>query len=260
MVPSIMRAPPEQETTISGWRVSMASSMPRVTFSPTTAPMEPPIKPNSIAQITTGRPFSCPSAVITASFMPSFLRASLIRKAYGLVSTNFSGSVLVMPASCSVQRASKSISRRGFAPILKWNWHLGQTNKLASRSLRNVMVRQLSHLVHRPSVRTRRSSGGVASAIAFFSRLNQAISRCFLSAAIARTQATDMFREVRSSIVYTTLGENALGIGVFHFLHFSNQFGEFHQLGMRVAPGADDVNAFRPSAQRIDDLLGVEHL
>src|SRR5580700_6437423 len=41
MVPSIMRAPPEQETTTSGWRVSMANSIARVTFSPTTAPIEP---------------------------------------------------------------------------------------------------------------------------------------------------------------------------------------------------------------------------
>src|SRR5215467_7607351 len=114
------------------------------------------------------------------------------------------------------------------------------------------MVRQFSHLVHRPSVRTRRSSGGVASAIAFFSRLNQAISRCFLSAAKARTQATDMSREVQSSIVYTTLGENALAIGVLHFLHFRNQIREFHQFGVRVAAGADDMDAFGPSAQRFD--------
>src|SRR6516225_3372758 len=96
-----------------------------------------------------------------------------------------------MPASCSVQLLSSSISRRCLALILKWNWHLGQTKRFSSRSLRKVMVRQFSHLVHRPSVRTRRSSGGLASAIAYFSRLNHAISRCFLSAAIARTQATD---------------------------------------------------------------------
>src|SRR2546429_651181 len=57
----------------------MDSSMARVTFSPTTAPMVPPIKPNSIAHITTGRPLSWPSAVMMASFMPSFLRASLSR-------------------------------------------------------------------------------------------------------------------------------------------------------------------------------------
>ena len=71
-MPSIMRAPPEQETTTSGWRVSMASSIPRVTFSPTTAPIEPPINANSIAQQTTPRPFSRPSAVITRIVHPQF--------------------------------------------------------------------------------------------------------------------------------------------------------------------------------------------
>jgi len=34
--------------------------------------IEPPMKPNSIAQITTGRPFNWPSAVITASFHSEF--------------------------------------------------------------------------------------------------------------------------------------------------------------------------------------------
>src|SRR5689334_13929331 len=80
-----------------------------------------------------------------------------------------------MPASCSVQRPSSSISRRGRALILKWNWHLGQTWKFASRSLRKTIVRQDSHLTHKPSVRTRRSSGGVVCSIDFFSRLNQAM-------------------------------------------------------------------------------------
>src|SRR5258708_2169682 len=82
-----------------------------------------------------------------------------------------------MPASCSVQRPSRSISRRCLEFILKWNWHLGQTKRFASRSLRKTMVRQDSHLTHRPSVRTRRSSGGVDCSIDFLSRLNQAIEK-----------------------------------------------------------------------------------
>src|SRR5690242_21173738 len=80
-----------------------------------------------------------------------------------------------MPASCSVQRPSRSISRRCLEFILKWNWHLGQTKRFASRSLRKTMVRQDSHLTHKPSVRTRRSSGGVDCSIDFLSRLNQAM-------------------------------------------------------------------------------------
>src|SRR5437667_6643854 len=83
-----------------------------------------------------------------------------------------------MPASCSVQRPSRSISRRCLEFILKWNWHLGQTKRFASRSLRKTMVRQDSHLTHRPSVRTRRSSGGVDCSIDFLSRLNQAMEEC----------------------------------------------------------------------------------
>src|SRR5438309_3146999 len=107
--------------------------------------------------------------------MPSFFLASRRRAAYGLVSTNLSGSVEVMPASCSVQRPSRSISRRCLEFILKWNWHLGQTKRFASRSLRKTIVRQDSHLTHKPSVRTRRSSGGVVCSIDFLSRLNQAM-------------------------------------------------------------------------------------
>src|SRR5580692_4121886 len=176
IVPSIIRAPPEQDTTISGCLVSIAISIARVTFSPTTAPIEPPINPNSIEQQTTGLPFSCPSAVITASFIPNFFCASLILFAYGLVSTNFSGSVETIPASCSVQRPSSSNSSRCFEFILKWNWHFGHTSRFSSRSFRNTIARQDSHFIHSPSVRTRRSSGGVGWSIGFFSLLNHAIA------------------------------------------------------------------------------------
>ena len=47
--PSIIRAPPEQQTMTTGQRWSMARSMARVIFSPTTTPMLPPMKPYSIA-------------------------------------------------------------------------------------------------------------------------------------------------------------------------------------------------------------------
>ena len=52
-----MRAPPEQETMISGSFFASERSMARATFSPTTAPIEPPMKPNSMEQQITGRPF-----------------------------------------------------------------------------------------------------------------------------------------------------------------------------------------------------------
>ena len=66
-VPSIMRAPPEQETTTSGSFSAIAFSIARVTFSPTTTPIEPPMKPYSIAAITVRRPPIVPTAETTAS-------------------------------------------------------------------------------------------------------------------------------------------------------------------------------------------------
>src|SRR5260370_4843615 len=80
-----------------------------------------------------------------------------------------------MEASCWVHWPSSSSSRRLVAFNLKWNWHFGQTFQLASRSFFQTMARQASHLIHSPSVLSRRSSGGVAWSIGFFSRLNQAI-------------------------------------------------------------------------------------
>ena len=53
-VPSCIRAPPLADTTISGVRVLRAASAARVTFSPTTAPIEPPMNPKSMTQMTSG--------------------------------------------------------------------------------------------------------------------------------------------------------------------------------------------------------------
>ena len=70
-----MRAPPEAATTISGLRPSRARSTARAIVSPTTAPIEPPMKPYSIALSTTSCGPSCPTAFRIASFSPvCFLR------------------------------------------------------------------------------------------------------------------------------------------------------------------------------------------
>src|SRR6266481_2383598 len=177
-----------------------------------------------------------------------------------------------MPASCSVQRPSRSISRRCLEFILKWNWHLGQTWRLASRSLRKTMVRQDSHLTHSPSVRTRRSSGGVVCSIDFLSRLNQAMresrqfsvisfkfpeekpraacSSCFFESSVSSSQCL---------IVDPPLSQYTLGVGVFHLAHLGDEVGELDKLGMGVAAGADNVHALRAIFQRFDDFAGVEH-
>ena len=56
--PSIMRAPPDAETTITGSLRAAARSIARVIFSPTTTPMLPPMKRYSITQTMTVRPLS----------------------------------------------------------------------------------------------------------------------------------------------------------------------------------------------------------
>ena len=68
--PSIIRAPPEDETITTGSRRSSARSIARVTFSPTTTPMLPPMKEYSIAATDVSIPSIRPVAQITASFMP----------------------------------------------------------------------------------------------------------------------------------------------------------------------------------------------
>ena len=50
-VPSCIRAPPDAETTTSGTRSSSAPSAARATFSPTTAPIDPPMNAKSMTRM-----------------------------------------------------------------------------------------------------------------------------------------------------------------------------------------------------------------
>ncbi len=113
--PSIMRAPPEHDTMMTGSRPSIARSIARVIFSPTTTPMLPPMKPYSIAATTVSMPLIRPVAVITASFRPVAAMLVSSRWRYGLVSVNFSGSVDVRPRSYSCQSPSNSARSRSLA-------------------------------------------------------------------------------------------------------------------------------------------------
>src|SRR5258708_15051737 len=178
-----------------------------------------------------------------------------------------------MPASWSGQGPSRSISRRCLEFILKWNWHLGQTKRVASRSLRKTMVRQDSHLTHRPSVRTRRSSGGVDCSIDFLSRLNQGREEsCQFSVISFQLNAEKQDRagcwvrpfELLPSnfqllVVDPPLSQYTLGVRVFHLAHLGDEVGELDELGMGVAAGADDVDALGTVFQSFDDFSGVEH-
>ena len=78
-MPSCMRAPPEADTIRSGTRLASACSMARVSFSPTTEAMLPPMNPNSKTPRTSGHPPRRALPVITASSSPVALRAVFTR-------------------------------------------------------------------------------------------------------------------------------------------------------------------------------------
>ena len=71
-----MRAPPEHETIIKADLAAIAYSIARVIFSPTTEPMEPPMKLPSIAEITIRKAVQMP---VSADY--GFIDADLSRQA-----------------------------------------------------------------------------------------------------------------------------------------------------------------------------------
>jgi hypothetical protein len=119
--PSCIRAPPDALTTMSGMRSTSASSAARVTFSPTTAPIEPPMKPKSMTQIATRVPPIEPRPQTAASRMPVAVCAATSRSGYGFWSTNPSASTDWSPASRSDQvPGSSSSSSLASAESRKW--------------------------------------------------------------------------------------------------------------------------------------------
>ena len=107
-MPSCIRAPPEADTISRGTRLAMASSIARVSFSPTTEPMLPPMNANSNTAIDTGCPPMRPRPVMTASSRPVLLRALLRRSVYFTVSLKRSGSRERSPASRSSNEPSST--------------------------------------------------------------------------------------------------------------------------------------------------------
>ncbi len=79
--PSCMRAPPDAEKTIAGTRRSRARSNTRVTFSPTTDPIEPPMNSKTKIPSSTGWVSINPAPTRTASVPPAVLRAARRRSA-----------------------------------------------------------------------------------------------------------------------------------------------------------------------------------
>ncbi len=116
-----MRAPPEAATHTSGTSCAIARSHARANFSPTTEPIEPPMKPKSIVARTTGRPAIDAVPMTIASPRPVSSSAAARRSMYVLRSTKASGSAERRSASCSTNvPSSTSCSIRSRAPTGKW--------------------------------------------------------------------------------------------------------------------------------------------
>ena len=134
-IASCMRAPPLALKIILGIFRSVARSNTRVTFSPTTLPIEPPMKPKWKAPIETSRPAMRPIPETNASVSVELREVALIRSLYFFESENCSGSVLSSPRSCStnVSGSSTSSSRRRTGSG-KCSSHFGQTSRFLSTS------------------------------------------------------------------------------------------------------------------------------
>ena len=131
-----MRAPPLAEKQIKGSLRSRQYSPARTNFSPTTAPIDPPIKANSKATATTSScSSSWPFIHTSASFSPVAFWAWERRSLYFLLSRNFSRSTDSRSANNSSRPSSASNhSSRCRAGIRIWCSHLGQTSRLRSSS------------------------------------------------------------------------------------------------------------------------------
>ena len=126
--PSCMRAPPDAATQMKVQLSATARRTPCTNRSPTTEPIEPPIKRNSNAAITTGKPCICPRITTSASSSPVAFLAAARRSGYFLLSLNFRISVGWMLAPISSRLASSSKRfRRSRAVRASWCPHLGQT-------------------------------------------------------------------------------------------------------------------------------------
>jgi len=105
-----------------------AFSAARANFSPTTEPIEPPMKENSKATETSGRSSRRPDIAISASFSPVFFCAAATRSLYFFWSLNFSASTAsIFGHNSVVLPSSKKAARRARAEMAWWCPHFGHT-------------------------------------------------------------------------------------------------------------------------------------
>ena len=119
--PSCILAPPEAATQTKELPSAAARRTPCTKRSPTTEPIEPPMKRNSKAATTTGWPFRRPFMTTKASSSPVAFFAAVRRSGYFLLSLNLRMSVGFTAAPIS-SRPSSSSSRlmRSRAPSGLW--------------------------------------------------------------------------------------------------------------------------------------------
>ena len=103
-VPSCIRAPPDAETMTSGTRSASAASAARATFSPTTAPIDPPMNPKSMTRIAIRWASIRPNPQTAASRRPVASWAAATRSGYAFWSTNPSGSSDTRPGVALLER------------------------------------------------------------------------------------------------------------------------------------------------------------
>ena len=169
---------------ISGTRRSSARSTARVIFSPTTTPIDPPMKWYSIEATIVSIPSMRPVATTTASVRPVACEPAARRALYGLVSVKPSGSVETSRSSMTSNGPSNSVRSRSVAVSRKWCAHFGQTLEVG---LEFLVVDQLARTPG-TSPRALPAPGSPSperrSACAVF--LNQAITRSLPQSAAPR--------------------------------------------------------------------------
>ncbi len=93
LTPSCMRAPPLEVMHTNGMRFSYDTRTPRTKRSPTTEPIEPPMKSNSKTATTSGADLMLPCMTTSESVSPVSSSAAERRSGYLRVSLNFSVSI-----------------------------------------------------------------------------------------------------------------------------------------------------------------------
>jgi hypothetical protein len=116
-----MRAPPDAVIDTSGTPRSAALSHARENFSPTTLPIEPPMKAKSMTASSQPLPSIAACPITIASPSPVFISASARRSVYGRRSKKLSGSSeRRSDASSTKEPSSASHAMRERARIGKW--------------------------------------------------------------------------------------------------------------------------------------------